>query len=376
LRDLGQNIWRRLSDLLGVPVSKRNLRVPITDLATQSTQPAQPSRSIPDPHTEQYIDRPPVEKKCCAALREKGLVRIKAPQKMGKTLLLNKILNFAQSNQYHVVRWDLDGLSELFLDDIDALWQEFCRHLTRKLGLEDRRSEFWDTALTSCSNTKCTEYLEDYLLPSLAQPLVLGLDNCDALFPHSGVATEFFKVLRTWYNNAANDPTWQKLRMVVVHATDIYAYPVLDINISPFNVGYGQPLREFSAAEVAKLAGQYHRAEDDLTPLIELVGGHPFLLCEALEYFQQYPELALTELATDPALQLEIYRNHLAELSECLRQNEPLAVAMKAAVAADEPITVGEIERFKLESLGLVQSKGYEVTPRCQLYRSHFGRVL
>jgi Effector-associated domain 1/AAA-like domain len=45
-----------------------------------------------------YIKRPPIEEKCYKAILQPGsLIRIKAPQRMGKTLLLEKLLDYARS---------------------------------------------------------------------------------------------------------------------------------------------------------------------------------------------------------------------------------------------------------------------------------------
>ena len=55
-------------------------------------------------------------------------------------------------------------------------------------------------------------------------------------------------MLRGWYESAKQGDRigqiWQKLRLVVVHSTE--AYPSLDINHSPFNVGIAIDLPEFN----------------------------------------------------------------------------------------------------------------------------------
>ena len=60
-----------------------------------------------------YINRPPIESQCYEEILKEGeLIRIKAPPKMGKTSLLNKILCYATTQGYKIVRFSLLQLNE------------------------------------------------------------------------------------------------------------------------------------------------------------------------------------------------------------------------------------------------------------------------
>ena len=55
-----------------------------------------------------YINRPPIEETCFSEIEQEGaLLKIKAPQKMGKSLLLKKIFEYVQPKNYRRVRIDL-----------------------------------------------------------------------------------------------------------------------------------------------------------------------------------------------------------------------------------------------------------------------------
>lgn len=60
------------------------------------------------------------------------------------------------------------------------------------------------------------------------------------------------------------------------------AYPTLDTNHSPFNVGIPIDLLEFNRQQVETLAKGYEVDEQGLTQLMDLVGGHPYLIQQAL----------------------------------------------------------------------------------------------
>ena len=92
------------------------------------------------------------------------------------------------------------------------------------------------------------------MLAGLEEPLVLGLDEVERLFPYTEVATSFLGMLRVWNENAKLGGVWQRLRLVVTHSTE--SYVVMDSNQSPFNVGLGVELVDWSRDEVMTVAGR------------------------------------------------------------------------------------------------------------------------
>ena len=59
--------------------------------------------------TSTFIERPPIEEKCFTAIAQPGvLIRIKAPQKMGKTLLLEKLLEYGRQQGLKTAKLDLN----------------------------------------------------------------------------------------------------------------------------------------------------------------------------------------------------------------------------------------------------------------------------
>ncbi|MHC5720939.1 MAG: AAA-like domain-containing protein, partial [Nostoc sp.] len=89
---------------------------------------------------------------------------------------------------------------------------------------------------------------------------------------------DFLPMLRSWYEEAKRLPIWQKLRLIVVHSTEIYV--PLQLNQSPFNVGLPIQLDNFSFEQVQQLAQCYGidwNDGEEARQLIDLVGGHPAL---------------------------------------------------------------------------------------------------
>lgn len=222
----------------------------------------------------------------------------------------------------------------------------------------------------------CTNYFQEYLLEQ-GGPLVLGLDEVDQLFQYPDIARYFFPLLRTWHEEANNLDMWRKLRLVVVHSTG--DYPNLDINQSPFNVGLPVELREWSQQQVQDLAKRHGldwSTDQEAERLMDMVGGHPYLVRMAL-YYIRYRGITLDWLLQTAPTEGEIYSAHLRRYLETLKQHPELAAAMKKVVDATSPVRLEPTQADKLHSMGLVKRhENGAVTPRCELYRQYFREYL
>ena len=206
----------------------------------------------------------------------------------------------------------------------------------------------------------------------------MGLDEVDRIFPYAEIAPDFFGLLRLWHEKAKNLDIWKRLRLVVVHSTEDYGR--LDINQSPFNVGVPVELPEFTAQQIQDLAGRYGLNWNDtqiggqgFTPLLEMVGGHPYLVQQAL-YQLRCQGVTLEQLLQDAPTEAGIYRNHLRHYSENLQKNPELAEAFQKVVKSTEPIELERRYSYKLHSMGLVKRQGDKVMPSCDLYRQYFSK--
>ena len=340
-----------------------------------TTSPAKLPQNSPS-----YLKRPPIETNCNEAIIQPGaLLRIKAPQKMGKTLLLEQVLNYARQQGYRTVKLDLRLAEKNILDDYQTFLQSLCLDVAESLELEDQLDNYWRDMYGL--NKNCTRYWQKYLLPTINTPVVFALDNFERLFAYRELFDNFCRLLRGWYELASQGTKvgqiWQQLRLVVVHSTEVY--PALDTNYSPFNVGVAVDLPEFSQEQVVTLA-QNHKLNDELRDsgleeLMELVGGHPYLLQQA------FSALSAQNLSKEQLLKLAsteegIYRNHLHQQLQNLQQHSQLQVAYEKVVTASEPVPLDTEVGFKLHSLGLVKLSGNNYFPSCNLYRLYFSTRL
>lgn len=326
-----------------------------------------------------YVERVPYESQCYQEILKPGaLIRIKAPQQMGKTMLIERVLSQARTQGYQTLTLSFDLADSTVFTDLRQFSRWFCASVGHNLGVPNKLDEFWDD-IFGC-NTNTTAYFQDYLLPKIASPLVLALDKVDLVFEHQKIANDFCRLLRSWYDIARrgdrNSTLWKNLRLVVVHSTEVYSS--LDINHSPLaGIGLVVELLEFSPEQVRDLA-QRHGLDWNATQveqLMAMVGGHPYLVQLAFHHIK-HQDITLEQLLHTAPTEAGIYSDHLRRHLGTLQQHSELATAFSEVVKTDSWVTIESAQVFKLHSMGLVKLHGNSVMPRCDLYRQYFRERL
>ncbi len=215
---------------------------------------------------------------------------------MGKTSLLNRIVDRAAKLDYRTVRLNLLQAEGEVFGSLNEFLRWFCTCVSKKLQFPSALSDYWDEDRGSIVN--CTTYFEAHLLEQIKCPLVLALDEVDRVFQSPEIAQGFFPMLRSWHEEAKTIDIWEQLRLVVVHSTEDHG--PLDINQSPFNVGLPIELSEFTPEQVEDLARRHklNWNETQVNSLMAMVGGHPYLVRWAL-YRLACQDLTLEKLLQD-----------------------------------------------------------------------------
>lgn len=359
-----------LEDLTpSIPLSVGEVVLHPSDPPLPVAEPELPEGQV-DLASEFYIERPPIESRCYEAILKPGsLIRIKAPRQMGKTSLMARILHHASQQGCLTVPLSFQLADGKVFADLDKFLQWFCASVGRRLRIPNKLVDYWDDIFGSKDN--CTAYFEEYLLAEINQPLILGLDEVDLVFQHPEIAADFFGLLRAWHEDGKNRDIWKRLRLIVVHSTEVYI--PMNINQSPFNVGLPIELPEFSAEQVLNLAQRHglNWSSSQVEQLMAMVGGHPYLVRVAL-YSIARQDTTLDLLLQTAPTEAGAYSDHLRRHLWNLEQRPELAAAVKKVIANPKPVRLDSIECFKLLSMGLLQLQGNDVTPRCNLYRKYF----
>jgi DNA-binding CsgD family transcriptional regulator len=315
-----------------------------------------------------YIERSPVEIECLTAIEEAGaLIHIKAPKKMGKTSLILRIIAGAKQQSYRTAYLNFSQIEASKLErEVDFL-RTFLAYAIQALNSTFSLRE-WDRDTPVM--LACTMDFQE-LIKNLNGTLVLVLDEVDRLFEYPNIYQNFFPMLRNWYEKASESETWEKLRLVVAHSTEDYGQ--LDINQSPFNVGYPIVLEEFTLEQIQALASRHGLDRQVVTPLVSMVGGHPYLLRLAF-YHLYYQNLSLEKLLKEATTETSIYKQHLLRLLRILQQNTELNLVFKQIISSQTPIELKQktLQIYQLESMGLIKLEENKARSRCRLYQLYF----
>lgn len=422
IRVVGFQLWQALSTAFGIKVTKSNFRSVLRqqaaelDLLGNSGNPVgteedgkagearshfvAPSQLALEPpqgpvplNSPFYVERPPVEATCYQAIEQPGaLICLRAPSRMGKTSLKNRVLAYCQQIGLKTVRLNFEQADALCLGHPTQLMRWCCANIAQQLELPHRLDDYWDTTLGGSISS--TIYMQGYVLEQIDAPIVLALDEVNRLFEYPESAKSFLPLLRSWYEEARNLEIWQKLRMFVVYSTEIYV--PLDIHQSPFNVGLAVRLPEFTPDQVDHLAQRHGLSawHSGLTEaLMAMVGGHPYLVRLALYHLSQFcshPNVnesadnrgaglgendldqRLDELLQAAPTPQGIYYHHLRQHWLTLQQHPDLMQTVQQLVQTCDRTGIDPIMIYKLESMGLIKLDAEGVRASCTLYRLYF----
>ena len=395
LREMPQIEWQNQEDtpatiqkvleLMGVSAAGEKEKSRVEDLAREqiispyAVTPHHPPLPVAEPELPRgqvelasafYLERPLIDSRCYEAIAKPGaLIRIKAPRQMGKTSLMARILHRASALGYRTVPLSFQLADSQVFANLEQFLRWFCAIVALQLELSDRLDEYWNGIFGS--KVACKSYFERYLLANAPTPLALGLDEVDVAFRYPELAADFFALLRAWHEDAKNRDIWKKLRLIVVHSTEVYV--PMDINQSPFNVGLPIELPEFQPPQVQDLASRHGLAltNAEVEKLMGMLGGHPYLVRLALYHIAR-GEITLEKLLETAPTDSGLYSDHLRRHLWNLERHPELAIALKKVVDANSPVQLSSMQGFKLHSMGLVNLPGNYVTPRCDLYRQYF----
>ncbi|MDJ1184832.1 AAA-like domain-containing protein [Roseofilum casamattae] len=324
-----------------------------------------------DQAIEVYVERPEIEQKCYAAISQPGsLLRIKAPKQMGKTRLANKIIAKTTKLGYRKIYLRLQDIDRCYMQQLNLFLQQLCLVIRDRFQLDISLSQYWDETISSKRNF--IKFLERYILGDRTSALVLCFDNIDLILPYPEVAEEFFSLLRSLHERAKINSLWKKLRLIIVHATEVYI--PLNIDRSPFNVGVSIELPPFNltqATEFAKKSG-IRLQTNEINQLMDLLNGHPALIEQTFKELKIEPSLTLCELLAGAETQSGIYSTHLHTLLTEIRKNPELQIEFSKVISSEIAIKLDTIVSYKLHSLGLIHYQNDKVVVSCNLYRFYF----
>ena len=294
---IGPELWSNLSLALKVKVSKKNFKSALKIKWQQYTQAIlshRRNRLAKLPTTENmtfeswlalgstfYLERPPIERICYEAISKPGsLIRIEGARWMGKTALVEQILERANSHTQRTVYVDFSSIDRKIIQDIDMLLRWLLLTISFQLNLEDKVKHYYQKSALDWSNN-CTNYFEKYILNEIESDLILALDDIDYLFFNKETTEEFLKLLSNWHEKGQDKGCWSKLRLIFTQSTN--ADISTNVDSSLLEMGTPIVLKEFSFDQVKTIANLHRLDWDDFTIRRSINGGgHPYFVRQAM----------------------------------------------------------------------------------------------
>ncbi len=155
----------------------------------------------------------------------------------------------------------------------------------RALGLRSEAAAWLKEHREVGPAQRLLSFLQEAVLVRIEGPVVLMLDEIDAVRSLAFSTDELFAGLRQLHNGRASDPALNRLTLCLLGAA-LPSDLIRDPRTTPFNVGRRIELRDFTPKEARPFSAVVGEAA--LARVLHWTGGHPFLtqaLCAELSNF-------------------------------------------------------------------------------------------
>ncbi len=214
-----------------------------------------------------------------AALRAGEFCYVLTTRQMGKTSLTVRTAAQLREDGRAVVVLDLTAFGQNL--DVEQWYFSMLSNVATKLELEDEMEAYWEANLRRAPLHRFMGAIREVYLEKKRKPLTIFVDEIDVVRSlRQFKADEFFAGIRECYNRRSEDPQLQRLAFCllgVATPSDL----ISDQRMTPFNIGRGIELADFTREEAAVLAAGLSPYRETALALLDRVlmwtGGHPYL---------------------------------------------------------------------------------------------------
>ncbi len=311
-----------------------------------------------------------------------------AARQMGKSSLMVQTANRLQEAGIRTAILDISTLGG-GISTPEAWFFGFLDELAVQLGLDEDINAWWETHANHNAVQRFSNFLRDVLLPEIAGPIVVFVDEIDSAL---GMAftDDFFAAIRAAYNARASHPEFQRLTFIllgVARPADL----ICDRNRTPYNIGIHIDLSNFTLSELGPFKDVFEavypsRGTKILEWVLEWTNGQPYLtqkLCAELIRTSENPvtpesvEQTVTRLfLTDEARKesnLRAIRDRIESSPNRVKMLQIYGQILRGRPVLDEERSPAKNE---LKLTGLVRPSGQgNLEVRNRIYRTVFDRA-
>ncbi len=298
---------------------------------------------------------------------------VKGARQMGKSSLLARAHTEAKRQGHLTFYLDFQTIDAGQMATLETLLKYLAYRVFRALKLPIDPAKHWDKDLGAKDNLGY--YLEDALLQTSDAAVLLLFDEADQVFNYP-YRDDFFAMIRSWHNNRAMEPEWEKLNIVIAHSTEPTLW-IQELEQSPFNVGYKIRLPHFTREQVQDLNARHHhplKTGEEIQGLMDLVGGQPYLVRQAL-YGMVKGGFALPELQRRALQENGPFGDHLRHFLWRFQGQPELQQSFRGILYRRG--CENEKHFQGLRAAGLVKGDTRDSAQvRCKLYEDYFKKHL
>lgn len=318
-----------------------------------------------------YVPRTEAENMAEDFLREPGSpVVLVGPRDIGKSYLLDHLLETHCREADRQVRINLDLVDDEALETPDAFFEEIAFEVADKLQLDESAvDKAWERMKRRPAGSRLRSFLQRSALSAVEGRFFLVLDRADAIVSKT-VAKPFFQELRRWAELGREEP-WDRLRMMLAVSTE--PGRLIDtLESSPFNISLPIRLDDLERAQLEELAECYGLLlrTEELSELMDLVGGHPYLVRKVL-YQSAADNKPIAELLQKATASQGLFDDHLRSRVLKVSQDDELAEAVRLVLQGDRNPIDAEVAH-RLLSSGLLTGGPGGYRMRYKLYDLYF----
>lgn len=250
-----------------------------------------------------YVERP-ADRLLPDLLRQGQLCYVLAPRQMGKSSLCARVAQKLTTEGLHCVLLDLTAIGGQTAKPPEWYFGLLSEIANKLPGKQLDPSLFWETQGETTNAQRFINFLSNEVLLKVTGRVLICIDEIDAVRALPFNTDEFFAAIRAIH--ISPEPIFRRLTFCllgVAQPRDLIERQ----DLTPFNVGSGVPLNDFTREEAEAFLPGLASTSGDKDKLLDAVyswtSGHPYMmqrLCDAL--------VNLSEVSPSPSLMDEYER--------------------------------------------------------------------
>ena len=313
-------------------------------------------------------------------------------RQMGKSSLKVRTLQRLREEGIACAAVDLQGIGTTATEE--QWYFGIISRIARSLGLHRQinLNNWWTEQPRLSYVQRFVEFLETLLLPAIAEPIVIFIDEVD-LTLNLAFRDDFFGALRESYNRRADEPEYRRLTFAlfgVASPSDL----MQNKQATPFNIGRPVDLSGFHQSEAQPLlpglAAKSNQSPALLQTVLEWTGGQPFLtqkLCKLVQVADSTPPQGHESQWVEQLVQTKVIDNweaqdippHLKTIRDRLllsgEQRSGLLLGLYQQIVQQGEIPANDSpEQLELRLTGLVVKRDERLRVYNRIYQQVFNR--